>query len=136
MFVVRIVLVLYFILRRQRAGLISIAPLIPGKGDSPPDLRVSHLCHHHPTHDRHHRHQVIMCLHCGDPFSIEKVLGPLLGHSSCVQSGSTLGLSQSSSSSCSSSLSCSKSSSTYMFIITFSLYCKSWDGVSFFRATE
>jgi len=54
---------------RQRAGLISIAPLIPGKGDSPPDLRV------------------IMCLHCGDPFSIEKVLGPLLGHSSCVQSG-------------------------------------------------
>ena len=28
-----------------------------------------------------------MCLHCGDPFSIEKVLGPLLGHSSCTQSG-------------------------------------------------
>ena len=41
MFVVRIVLVLYSILRRQRAGLISIAPLVPGKGDSPPDLRVS-----------------------------------------------------------------------------------------------
>jgi len=54
---------------RQRAGLLSIAPLVPGKADLQPDLRV------------------IMCLHCGDPFSIEKVLGPLLGHSSCHQSG-------------------------------------------------
>ena len=143
MFVVRIVLVLYFILRRQRAGLISIAPLVPGKGDSPPDLRVSsskfcscrnyllqgqltfaffynyyihlnsccnfcftnakvtlttsklshalpspyppphhNLCYHYissPYPPPHHYlcYQVIMCLHCGDPFSIEKVLGPL-----------------------------------------------------------
>ena len=30
---------------------------------------------------------MIMCLHCGDPFNIERVLGPLLGHSSCRQSG-------------------------------------------------
>ena len=48
---------------RQRAGLISIAPLIPGKGDSPPDLRVSCLlslivinCHHYHRPRRRHDH--------------------------------------------------------------------------------
>jgi len=53
---------------RHRSGVLSIAPPIT-EGAFQPDLRV------------------IMCLHCGDPYSIEKVLGPLLGHSSCHQSG-------------------------------------------------
>jgi len=53
---------------RHRSGVLSIAPPMT-EGATQPDLRV------------------IMCLHCGDPYSIEKVLGPLLGHSTCHQSG-------------------------------------------------
>ena len=56
---------------RHRSGVLSIAPPMP-EGATQPDLRV------------------IMCLHCGDPYSIEKVLGPLLGHSTCHQSGNYL----------------------------------------------
>ena len=58
-------------IKHRASGVLSIAPP-PGPGGEvggSPDLRV------------------IMCLHCGDPFNIEAVLGPLLGHSSCYQSG-------------------------------------------------
>ena len=55
-------------IKHRSSGILSIAPPL-GDTSGPPDLRV------------------IMCLHCGDPFNIEAVLGPLLGHSSCHQSG-------------------------------------------------
>ena len=57
-------------IRARSSNVLSIAP--PTHSDQSPDLRV------------------IMCLHCGDPFNIEAVLGPLLGHSSCHQSGNIL----------------------------------------------
>ena len=58
-------------IKHRVSGVLSIAPPLAGEGGGAanPDLRV------------------IMCLHCGDPFNIERVLGPLLGHSSCHQSG-------------------------------------------------
>ena len=31
--------------------------------------------------------RIIMCMLCGDPFSVENVLGPLLSHQSCALSG-------------------------------------------------
>ena len=55
-------------IKQRSSGMLSIAPPLADTNASP-DLRV------------------IMCLHCGDPFNIEAVLGPLLGHSSCHQSG-------------------------------------------------
>ena len=56
-------------IKHRVSGVLSIAPPLGEGGEGSPDLRV------------------IMCLHCGDPFNIERVLGPLLGHSSCRQSG-------------------------------------------------
>merc|ERR1719402_1774656 len=53
---------------RHRSGLLNIAPA-SGEGVVSPDLRV------------------IMCMLCGDPYSVEKVLGPLLGHQTCFLSG-------------------------------------------------
>ena len=56
-------------IKHRVSGVLSIGPPLGEGGGGNPDLRV------------------ILCLHCGDPFSIERVLGPLLGHSSCRQSG-------------------------------------------------
>lgn len=58
-------------IKQRVSGVLSIAPPLGDCGGQP-DLRV------------------IMCLHCADPFNIEAVLGPLLGHSSCHQSGKVL----------------------------------------------
>ena len=65
-------------IRQRASAVLSIAPPLADVGSSP-DLRV------------------IMCLHCGDPFNIESVLGPLLGHSSCHQSGKIFNIPTSSS---------------------------------------
>ena len=48
-------------IKHRVSGVLSIAPPLGEGGGANPDLRV------------------IMCLHCGDPFNIERVLGPLLG---------------------------------------------------------
>ena len=55
-------------IKHRASGHLSIGPPLSSHTGAP-DLRV------------------IMCLHCGDPFNIEAVLGPLLGHSTCHQSG-------------------------------------------------
>ena len=55
-------------IKHRASGHLSIGPPLSSHSGAP-DLRV------------------IMCLHCGDPFNIEAVLGPLLGHSTCHQSG-------------------------------------------------
>ena len=55
-------------IKHRASGHLSIGPPLSSHRGAP-DLRV------------------IMCLHCGDPFNIEAVLGPLLGHSTCHQSG-------------------------------------------------
>ena len=58
-------------IKHRASGHLSIGPPLSSHSGAP-DLRV------------------IMCLHCGDPFNIEAVLGPLLGHSTCHQSGKKL----------------------------------------------
>ncbi|EEC01507.1 conserved hypothetical protein [Ixodes scapularis] len=53
---------------QRRAGLLQIYQSLPEQGGRP-DLRV------------------LMCLLCGDPYSAEHVLGPLLAHQCCLATG-------------------------------------------------
>lgn len=53
---------------RHRSGLLNIYKSVPNNA-SEPDIRI------------------IMCLLCGDPYSVENVLGPLLKQQNCYLSG-------------------------------------------------